>query len=118
MEGRELAAHATFPTWRMGSQALVISTAGNVLSQTFGKVTPSMISPSKSLCFSAVGGVWASIPFPEQSLFTGEKEFDYSSPGSVREASVRRNSAVSEGRWLHTVGLIRVGAQEPAWEIG
>lgn len=68
----KLAAQPTFTTYRP-SQALVISTAGNVLSQSFGKVTLSESSPSKSLCFSAVGVVWASITTPEHGFFTREK---------------------------------------------
>lgn len=54
-------------------QALVISTAGNVLSQSFGKVTPSESSPSKSLCFSAVGVVCAPSTNTERGFFIREK---------------------------------------------
>lgn len=68
------------------------------------------IGPSKSLCFSAVGVVWASRPFPEQVSAQANKSLTtavqgHTKPGSVREASVRRNSGVLEGCWLHTVGL-------------
>lgn len=80
------------------SQALVISPAGNVLSQSFGKVTPTEIGPSKSLCFSAMGVVWASRPFPEHSLRTGEQEPDYSSPG-LYKARVSQGGKCQKEFW-------------------
>lgn len=56
-----------------------------MLSQSLGKVTlRSLRSALPSHCFSAVGVVWASRPFPEHSLCTGEQELDYSSPGPYK----------------------------------
>lgn len=91
------------------SQALVISPAGNVLSQSLGKVTLRSALPSHC---ASLQWEWSGHLIHSQNTVSAKANKSLTTavqgrtkPGSVREASVRRNSGVLEGCWLHTVGL-------------
>lgn len=120
-EGKRVSCPCNIHLLENHSQALVISPAGNVLSQSFGKVTPSEIGPSKSLCFSAVGVVWASRPFPEHSLRTGEQEPDHSRPGIYKArvsqgGKCQKEFCCAGGMLAAHSGAEGVGESNSTWE--
>lgn len=71
-----------------------------MLSQSFGKVTPSESSPSKFLYFSAVGVVWISITTPKHGFFTGEKDLITAVQEPNKERSGRQVSEEILPLWM------------------
>lgn len=98
---RKLAAHATFTSRRTDLlPGLGHPHSRDVLSQAFGKVTPSGSSPSKSLCFSAAGVVWASITTPEHRFFTREMDLTTAVQEPNKEMSARQASEEIPLLWM------------------
>lgn len=117
-KGRELAAHATFTCWRITARPWSSPQQGMCCPSHLAKSLPPR-SALPSHCAS-LQWEWSGHLVHSQNTVSAQENKNlttavqgYTKPGSVREASVRRNSAVPDGCWLHTVGLREWENQTP-----